>query len=104
VSQALVIPLTPEPQTFFVQLGAGTYRLRLSWCSASACWLLDVEDRLLAPLVSGLPMVTGVNLLAAFAYLGIPGALVVQSRSSVNFVPTFTSLGTDGLLFFLPTP
>ena len=52
-------------------------------------------------LVSGIPLVTGVNLLEQYAHLGFGGGLYVQTTSNPDEVPTFTNLGVDGLLYWV---
>lgn len=96
------IPLEASPQVFTIPLGVTEYQLRLSWCDPSACWLLDIalgDDQ--APVVSGLPVITGTDILGQFAYLGIGGRLVAQTVGDEQAVPTFTNLGQTGKLFFL---
>jgi hypothetical protein len=80
------IPLSPNPQTFAVALAGKTYQLTFSWNTVLLCWLLDIatEDR--TPIVSGIPVVTGLDLLTQYAYLGIGGSLVVQTDGSASLV------------------
>jgi hypothetical protein len=98
------VPLTAQAQTFSVAGSVNTYNLRVTWCGPSACWILDIYDGLNAPLVLGIPMVTGVDLLAQYEYLGIGGALVVQTDSDPGAVPTYQSLGITGHLYYVVNP
>lgn len=97
------IPLTPNAQTFDVSLGGIDYNMRLIWNSISACWVLDIADASNNPLVRGIPLVTGANLLGQYAYLGIPGGLTVTVDDGIG-VPTYPGLGSTGHLYFVTLP
>ena len=66
------IPLEPEPQSFTIALGGKEYRLTVRWFDApEGGWLLDlatVEDE---PVIAGIPLVAGCDLLEQYGYLGI---------------------------------
>ena len=72
-----VIPLTPEPQRFRIVL-AGR------------------ELLLAVPLVSGIPLVAGCDLLEPYAYLGLGGALLLSGDEPPS--PDTLGRGVD-LLF-----
>lgn len=55
------IPLSPDNQQFRVLLGNTTYTLRIIWRDAAG-WIMDVMDSGGAALLSGVPLLTGVNL------------------------------------------
>jgi hypothetical protein len=57
------IRLSPDNQQFRIQLGNTTYTLRIIWRDAAG-WILDVMDSSGAALLSGVPLVTGVNFLS----------------------------------------
>jgi hypothetical protein len=100
--QAFEIPLTPEPQVFTTTLGEQSYRCTVKWSSGSEAWVLDLARMPEGTtVVTGLPLVTGVDLLAPYRHLGFTGALVVQSAGDPDEVPTRTSLGTTGILYFV---
>lgn len=101
MSQVYEIPLQPNAQTFQISLGGTVYGLTLHWCDPSNAWTLDVADNSGSPLVQGLPLITGADLLAQYAYLGIGGKLLVQSDFDVSAVPGYTALGSTGHLFLL---
>jgi hypothetical protein len=52
-------------------------------------------------LVSGIPLVTGVDLLAPYAYLGFGGELLVATDGNTAAVPTYANLGTGSHLYFV---
>lgn len=94
------IPLSPDNQLFRIQLAETTYTLRVIWRD-SAGWILDVQDSSGEPLLSGVPLVTGVNLLEQYPQLGINGALLVGCDVGAPDEPTKTNLGTHSHLIFV---
>lgn len=95
------IPLSPTPQTFRISLAGITYAFTLKWNWVSACWVIDIADATDKPMVSGIPMVTGVDLLSPYAYLGFGGSLVAQTDNAPDVVPTFDDLGSTGHLYWI---
>lgn len=95
------IPLSATPQRFSISLDGVTYRLVVTWCEPNQAWTLDIHDVDDNPIIRGIPLVTGANLLAQYEYLGVPGQLVVQSDNNPNAVPTFETLGGLGHLYYL---
>jgi hypothetical protein len=96
------IPLTPNPQTFTVAMAGKNYQLTVQWRDAvEGGWVLDIADSLGNPLVQGIPLVTGADLLAQFAYLGIAGQLRVQTDNDPDAVPVFGNLGATSHLYFV---
>lgn len=97
------IPLTSEPQSFGISLSGRELRLAFRWAE-SACpdapggWLLDIYDAPddLAPLVLGIPLVAGCDLLRPYAYLGLGGGLYLSG----DMPPTLDNLGSDVFLLF----
>jgi len=100
---AYLIPLQPEPQAFYISLAGVTYYLKLKWNAPNAAWILDLMDSQQNPILTGVPLITGADLLEQYDYLGIGGSLVVQSSMDPNLVPDFETLGNTGNLFFLVT-
>lgn len=97
------IPLTAQPQTFTINLAGVVYTFTLLW-RKTVGWVLDIADSQGNPLLYGMPLVTGCDLLAQFKYLGIGGQLIAQTTSDPDAVPTFENLGTDGNLYFVTNP
>lgn len=92
------IPLSGSPETFAIALNGTTYRLTVDYRAASeGGWFLDIADSNGNPIVSGIPLVTGADLLAQYRYLGIAGnsGLYVANMAGGDAVPTFNNLGTD---------
>lgn len=98
----LEIPLTADPQTFKITLGKIDYRLTVQYRNAGgAGWILDVADEDGNPMVSGIPLVTGVDLLGQCAYLGFGGRLWVQGAADPDDVPTFDDLGVGSKVYWV---
>lgn len=97
---AYEIPLSADSQRFTITLAGVVYNLALTWRSGTG-WVLDIADANSAPLVSGIPLVTGTDLLGQFRYLGIGGKLAVLVEGDIAAVPDYSDLGTEGKLYFI---
>lgn len=97
------VPTSPQPSSQQIVLNGTLYQLSLNWCDPAQCWMLDVADQNNNPIVGGIPLVTGADLLVQLAYLSIGsgGALIVQSDNNPDLVPSFETLGSTGHLFFV---
>lgn len=97
------VPLTPQPQLFNISLGEKEYNVKLAYVDEDeGGWVLDFADALTnTPILNGVPLVTGANLLGQYGYLGFGGGLFVQTDHSPDDPPTYTNLGTDSHLYFL---
>ena len=89
-----------------VQLPDGnTYTLQFKWNARAACWALDILDPTAQyKYMSGIPLVTGVDLMEQFLYLPFGATtfwtvLTIGPFVSPDTVPTFNNLGIDGHLF-----
>lgn len=96
------IPLIAANQAFATTVSGAEYGLKLKWNGAASCWMLDISDATGNPLVSGIPLITGADLLEQYRYLGIPGQLFVQTDNDTDAVPTQDNLGSLGRLYFVP--
>ncbi|MBZ9939130.1 hypothetical protein LB518_22730 [Mesorhizobium sp. BR1-1-16] len=96
------IPLSAEPQSFTIALGTTEYRLSLQYLDTEeGGWMLNIADTSGNVILSGIPLVTGHDLLEQYAYLGLGGALYVETDTDVDAVPTFDNLGSTGHLYFV---
>lgn len=95
------IPLSATPQSFNVTLGTTSYEVRLVWNYASSCWVLDFSDSAGTPVLVGVPLVVGADLLAQHKHLGFSGTLRVQNDSDVEKAPTYEDLGQESRLYFV---
>lgn len=95
------IPTSPLPQRFLITLAAGqTYQMVTQYRDApEAGWTLDIGEPDGTAIISGIPLVTGINLLAQYQHL-IVGSLFVLSDVEMWAVPGFPDLGVSSNLYF----
>jgi hypothetical protein len=101
MSTSYLIPIANPPQRFSITLSGVTYTMTVMWRDAVQGWFLDIADALGNPIVGGIPFVTGADLLAQYATLGIPGQLIVATNHDVDAVPTYDNLGTLCNLYYI---
>lgn len=95
-------PLRAEAQQMTIQLGITSYAVRFGWCDTpDGGWFIDIADIDGNPLVQGLPLTAGENVLQQFDYLGFPGEIRVMTDSSDLVEPTYANLGTNGKVLFI---
>jgi hypothetical protein len=95
------IPLSSRPQKFSITLSGSEYEMLLLWRNAQdAGWTLDIADTLGNPIIQGIPLVTGCNLLEQYDYLGFDGMLWVQTTADPDAVPTFDTIGSASHLYW----
>jgi len=97
------IPFTPGGgnQFFSADFGSVTYHFAFAWRAArDAGWTLDISDASGTILVSGIPLVTGADLLAPYQHLGLGAALHVRTDGDPDIPPTFDSLGRTSRLIW----
>ncbi len=103
MATAYQIPLQPgTPQALSVILGGITYQLTFLYRNDPAAgWTVDIADAAANPIVQGIPLVTGADLLAQYGHLGFGGKLVVQTTNNPDAVPTFENLGKDAQIYWV---
>lgn len=96
------VPMSTTPQKFQINLGGIDYLMTCKWCSADdGGWVLDIDDAETdEPIVHGLPIITGADILSGLSYLGFTGVLFVYTDGDQYAVPTFDNLGTESNLYF----
>lgn len=96
------IPLASKPESFQITLAGVTYKLNVTWRDApQGGWFVDILDVSGNLIIGGIPLVTGADLLAQYAYLGIGGELWVQTDGDTAAVPTYDNLGRESHLYFV---
>ncbi|EDJ7416999.1 hypothetical protein CHY15_06285 [Salmonella enterica subsp. enterica serovar Brandenburg] len=93
------IPLTADNQQFSIILAGITWRIRIIW--RDLYWIMDLQNDRGEPVISGIPLVTGADLLAQYAYMGLGFKLVVMCDDSTQDYPTKTDLGGSSHLLVL---
>ena len=98
------IPLESKPHSFQAQLGGTTYTLTVRFNPVLGVWVLDIGDAQSLPIVGGIALVPGVDLLGQYRHLGVPKGQLVMGWVTLGAVqpPGFDNLGTDGRLYFIP--
>ena len=105
MTQVYEIPLSGMPQRFSIALLGVTYQLNFQYRAApEAGWVMDIADVLGNPLVCGIPLVTGADLLAQYRYLNLGGMLWVLSDGDPVAVPSFENLGSGSHLYWWLEP
>jgi hypothetical protein len=101
-STPFLIPLQPANQVFTLTLAGVQYQFTVKWNDANQAWTLDIADATGAnPIISGIPIVTGADLLAPYGYLNFGGQLIAQTTNDTNAVPTLANLGSAGNVYFV---
>lgn len=112
------IPLFGAPQKFSITLpieraaanATATYSMTFQYRNADpsiagGCgWTVDISDASGNPILCGMPLVTGADLLGQFAYLALGGHLVVMSEGVPDALPTFANLGSGSHLYWVTLP
>lgn len=93
------IPLNNGNQKFNIRLGSAQYKLQLIYRVKS--WYLDIFDNAEKPLIAGLPLVMGDNLLVQHQHI-IKGALYVLNTNE-DESQAFSDLSTAIKLFWSDT-
>jgi hypothetical protein len=90
------------PQRFRIDLSGVGYMLTFQYRDADdGGWVLDIGDPDDVPLVCGIPLVPGEDLLAQYATLGFRGEMWVRSDGTPDAVPTFAGLGTTSHVYWI---
>ncbi|WP_434524378.1 phage baseplate plug family protein [Photorhabdus asymbiotica] len=93
------IPLSPINQQFDVQLDGINYKMKLIWRDIAG-WILDIMTPDSEPIVTGLPLVFGANLLEQHRHLGFNGSLIFYGDINQE-KPLRNSLGEEDKLYFV---
>lgn len=96
------IPTTSEPQTFAVSLSGVNYTLTLRWNTAAGLWFLDIATADGVAILSGVPLVTGADLLEQYAYLNLGGKMFCATDNNPDMPPAFATLGDSSHLYWIP--
>lgn len=104
MSSTYEIPLSPNPQIFTITLAGIDYTVRIAWCTASQSWVIYFADSNNTPILSGIPLVTGVDLFEQYGYLNLGGVLLAYTDNDLSAPPDFTNLGLTGHVLFVVPP
>ena len=95
------ILVTSEAQSFDIDLAGIEYNVILKWNYLNETWVIDLSKETTL-ILSGIPLVLGVDLLEPYGYLNIGGKLVISTDSKdVEPKQTYENLGTIFRLYFI---
>lgn len=98
------IPFNAQQESFNVTLAGVSYQMRILFNNYGNVWELDIYDSSSNPLVTSIPLVTGVDLLSPYPYLNFGGRLYAATDNSPYTPPTLDDLGLTGHLYFVVYP
>ena len=95
------IPLIASPQTFSITLSNVDYNILIVWNTVALAWVINFYDVNQVPILTGIPLVTGVDLLLPYPDLAFGGKLFAQTDHDLTSPPTFENLGITGHLYWV---
>ena len=76
-------------------------RFTKKWNVPANCWVLDIATEDGSAVLSGIPLVTGADLLEQFGYLGFGGQLIATTDNARDTPPTFSNFGITGHMYYI---
>lgn len=92
------IPLTATNQQFSITLSGTVWQMRIIWRDVAG-WVLDMLNASGAPVITGIPLLPGQDLLAQYGWLNPGGRLVVVTEDKQP--PGETSPGQTAKFYWL---
>ena len=100
MKNTVTIPLSTVPQGFDIVLSGRRVRIVTRYFSAQdAGWTLDITEPDGSAIVTGVPIVTGDDLLRGYKHL-IAGSMYYVGNADVLTPPAWGTLGADGELIY----
>lgn len=98
-----VIPFSNQPQTFSCVLSGVGLQMTNRWNDKAGVWMVDIDRAADGQrLISGLPLVTGCDLLAQHRYLGLDGHIFCHNDGDSDDPPTYDNLGVNCFVYYTP--
>lgn len=101
------IPLAAENQKFHITLSGIDYTFSLRWNFRASQWILNIGDTAELPIINGIPLVAGVNLLSGYKAHEIGGVgsnLFIRSFLKQAHLgqeqPLYNDLGSNTRLYY----
>ena len=101
MSTTYEIPLTPEAQTFKINLAGKLYQINLWWNDISKNWNFDINDQDGNAIINSIPLIPGYNLLEQFDYLNFGGSLIAKTDGNIYQNPTYDNFGETSHIYFI---
>lgn len=96
------IPFVNTNQIFNITLNGQNLIVTCVWNQELPTWVVSIQDaNTKAYIVTGVALVTGVNLFMQFYYTGLSGDLVVYTKGDPSALPTFDSLGNETKVLYI---
>lgn len=95
------VPLSARSQRTSITLLNTTYQLAITWRDAISHWVLDMSDGQGSPVLQGIPLIAGTNLLGQFKHLGIGAGLLVMLDNGTDETVTYPGLGSSAHVRFV---
>ncbi|MEM8258231.1 phage baseplate plug family protein [Morganella morganii] len=92
------IPVSNKNQQFDIQLGGKYYRIRLVYRQFCG-WTADMMDQTGTEIFTGVPLVSGVDILEPYRYMGFNGSLIFVCDETAGEL-SFRELGRKNRLYF----
>lgn len=97
----LTIPLIPNPYySLNISLDDNLYKLQLRWNYTDEAWIMNIESLTSSFAVSGIKLVTGIDLLEPYAAYEM-GRMFMVDLEDENLDPTFDDIGTRFVLVYV---
>lgn len=101
MSNTYEIPLISTPQSFSITLSNIDYNILIVWNYLAQAWVIDFYDANQVAILTGVPLVTGVDLLLPYTDLNFGGKLFAETDHDLTTPPTFDNLGITGHLYWV---
>lgn len=96
------IPFSNTPQSFNISLRGRLLTLVNRWNFIDSTWRVDISDAItFEDLILSIPLVTGINLLHQYKFVGLDGQIIVFTNSNIAAPPTYENLGVDSNVYFM---
>ncbi|MGL9724465.1 phage baseplate plug family protein [Sodalis sp. (in: enterobacteria)] len=92
------IPLTATNQQFSITLSGTLWQMRIIWRDVAG-WVLDMLNASGDPVITGIPLIPGTDLLAQYGWLNPGGRLVAVTDD--DQLPDKTATGRTAKLYWL---
>ena len=97
----LKIPVSNTPQKFKIRLLDKDYEFTTHWNYIAEVWTLSIKDVLLdRVIIPYIYIVTGVDLLKPYQYMGIGGQMFAYNEQDETKVPDLNDFGLTTNLYF----
>jgi len=101
MTTAYEIPTKPYSERFNISLNNVIYQILKVWNVANQSWIIDISDSNGNPILSGVPLITGADLLDQYRHLLFGGEMECQTDHNLQAVPTYDNMGSESHLYWL---